>query len=105
MHHSIDGNFAIRAGKWKLELCPGSGGWAAPKNKEALKSGAPAIQLYDLSNDIAEKNNLQAQYPEVTKRLMALLLKYVIQGRSNPGRSQKNDAQVDLWKIEESKKL
>ncbi|WP_421940458.1 hypothetical protein [Pedobacter sp.] len=47
--HSIDGNFAIRQGKWKLELCPGSGGWAAPKNAETLRAGDPAVQLYDLS--------------------------------------------------------
>ena len=27
VHHSIDGKFAIRQGKWKLEFCLGSGGW------------------------------------------------------------------------------
>src|SRR5262249_27302358 len=31
VHHSIDGSFAIRQGKWKLELCPGSGGWSRPR--------------------------------------------------------------------------
>ena len=36
VHHSIDGNFAIRQGKWKLELCAGSGGWAAPREAEAI---------------------------------------------------------------------
>ncbi|OYV04906.1 MAG: hypothetical protein CFE26_14385, partial [Verrucomicrobiales bacterium VVV1] len=30
VHHSINGSFAIRQGNWKLELCPGSGGWSAP---------------------------------------------------------------------------
>lgn len=103
VHHSIDGNFAIREGKWKLELCPGSGGWAAPKNAEALKAGDPAVQLYDLSKDPAEKDNLQATYPDVTKRLTALLLKYVDQGRSTPGKAQKNDAEVDIWKTESIK--
>ncbi len=33
VHHSIDGLFAIRKGKWKLELCAGSGGWA-PRAKQ-----------------------------------------------------------------------
>lgn len=100
VHHSIEGNFAIREGKWKLEFCPGSGGWAVPKNAEASKAGDPIIQLYDLSKDIHEKNNLQASYPAICKRLTALLLKYVEEGRSTPGNSQKNDAEVDIWKIE-----
>src|SRR4029450_4798647 len=28
VHHSINGRFAIREGKWKLCLSPGSGGWS-----------------------------------------------------------------------------
>ena len=28
IHQSIDGSLSIRKGKWKLELCPGSGGWS-----------------------------------------------------------------------------
>ena len=28
VHHSVDGSFAIREGRWKLILCPGSGGWS-----------------------------------------------------------------------------
>ena len=37
VHHSINGSFAIRQGKWKLELCADSGGWSDPKpgSKEA----------------------------------------------------------------------
>jgi arylsulfatase A len=30
IHHSIAGKFAIRDGKWKLVLGPGSGGWTQP---------------------------------------------------------------------------
>ena len=37
IHHSINGSFAIRKGKWKLALCPGSGGWSEPKPNKALK--------------------------------------------------------------------
>ena len=37
IHHSINGSFAIRRGKWKLALCPGSGGWSAPKPAAAKK--------------------------------------------------------------------
>jgi arylsulfatase A-like enzyme len=28
VNHSIQGKFAIRDGRWKLVLCPGSGGWS-----------------------------------------------------------------------------
>jgi arylsulfatase A len=34
-HHSIFGFFAIRQGKWKLEFCPGSGGWSSPQDGPA----------------------------------------------------------------------
>src|SRR5690606_9158954 len=30
VHHSINGSFSIRKGRWKLELCPDSGGWSYP---------------------------------------------------------------------------
>lgn len=98
VHHSIDGNFAIRQGKWKLELCPGSGGWAKPRNAEAFKQGLPVVQLYDLEADIREERNVQAEHPDVVKRLTALLQQYVDNGRSTLGKRQKNDAPVDLWK-------
>ena len=35
VHHSINGRFAIRQGPWKLELCPGSGGWGKPGDADA----------------------------------------------------------------------
>lgn len=31
IHQSIDGSLSIRKGKFKLEMCPGSGGWSDPK--------------------------------------------------------------------------
>ena len=31
VYHSIDGSFSIQQGNWKLELCPGSGGWSFPR--------------------------------------------------------------------------
>ena len=73
VHHSIHGDFAIRQGYWKLELCPGSGGWSDPKPgaKEAL--ALPSVQLYDLSVDIEEKKNVQAEHPEIVANMTALL--------------------------------
>ncbi|TZF82615.1 arylsulfatase [Pedobacter sp. BS3] len=98
MYQSIDGNFAIQQGKWKLELCPGSGGWAAPRNKQAYKEGLPVIQLYDMQTDPSEKTNVQAQHPDIVKNLTELLEQYVRQGRSTPGRPLKNTMRVNILK-------
>jgi arylsulfatase A-like enzyme len=98
VHHSINGSFAIRQGKWKLEFCPGSGGWSAPRPGRDDTSKLPPIQLYDLSADIGEERNVQADHEDVVKRLTALLEKYVADGRSTPGAPQKNAVAVDIWK-------
>ena len=96
VHHSINGNFSIRKGKWKLLLSPGSGGWSYPKpgNEE---EGLPPVQLFDMKDDPGEKVNLQDKYPDVVKELSDLLKKYVEEGRSTPGKPQKNDGEYP-WK-------
>ncbi len=99
VHHSISGKFSIRQGRWKLALCPGSGGWSQPRDAEAKKKGLPPVQLYDMENDAGEQRNLEAEHPEIVKRLTGLLEKYVADGRSTPGAPQANDASIDLWKI------
>jgi arylsulfatase A len=96
VHHSFNGTFAIRQGKWKLELCPGSGGWSFPRPGRDDTSKLPSTQLYDLSADIGEKKNVQAEHPEVIERLTALLEKYVADGRSTPGAPQKNAVAIDI---------
>lgn len=54
------------------------------------------MQLYDMSADTGEKSNLYAQKPRIAKKLMRLLEKYVVEGRSTPGARQKNDIAVDI---------
>jgi arylsulfatase A len=98
VHHSINGKFAIRQGRWKLELCPGSGGWSKPGDPAAAGQGLPEVQLYDMSGDIAETKNVQSSHPDVVRRLTTLLEKYVADGRSTPGQAQKNDAAIDILK-------
>ncbi len=98
VHHSASGKFAIRKGKWKLLLCAGSGGWAKPKDGEALKQGLPPVQLYDMEADIGERENLQDKHPEIVAQLVELLRKYADTGRSTPGTRQKNDVPVDIFK-------
>lgn len=89
VHHSINGSFSIRQGKWKLELCPGSGGWSFPRPGKECE-GLPPIQLYDMTTDVGERRNVQAEHPEVVARLTALLTRYVREGRSTPGAPQPN---------------
>jgi arylsulfatase A len=104
VHHSIDGCFAIRQGNWKLELCPGSGGWSAPRDPAAFKEGLPPIQLYDMRADVAEKNNVQSANPEIVERLTKLLEKYVNEGRSTPGAAQQNTTPVNIYEAPEDSK-
>ncbi len=89
VHHSVDGSFALRAGRWKLEMCPGSGGWSYPRpGKEC--DNLPPVQLYDLHADVGEQRNVLAEHPNVVERLTSLLTQYVRDGRSTPGRRQQN---------------
>ena len=96
VHHSINGSFAIRQGQWKLSLCPGSGGWSDPRPAKAAASKEPANQLYQLTEDIGERRNRQAEQPEIVKRMTALLQSYVDRGRSTPGPTQANDGAIAL---------
>ena len=77
IHHSIEGMFAIRKGKWKFIDGRGSGGWSA-KGEDS----EPAGQLYDLEKDPVERKNLYSEYPDVVKELTGLLEKQKNQGYS-----------------------
>jgi len=94
VHHSIDGKFAIRQGKWKLIFSSGSGGWGSPKDAEATTLGMPDVQLYDMLNDPSESTNVQSAHPDVVDKLTQLMEQYIENGRSAPGPKQTNDALV-----------
>jgi arylsulfatase A len=98
IHHSIHGKFAMRDGRWKLVLCPGSGGWTQ-SDADAAQAGLPLVQLYDMQEDPGEQHNLQAEQPERVRAMLALLKQQVENGRSTPGPKQRNDAPVDIWKL------
>jgi hypothetical protein len=57
-----------------------------------------------MTKDISEQTNLHAQHPQVIARLTKLLEKYVADGRSTPGRPQKNTVIPDIWKKERNRK-
>ncbi|MDP3072009.1 MAG: arylsulfatase [Opitutaceae bacterium] len=98
VNHSADGEFAIRDGKWKLILHPGSGGWSAPTATpsqwlpvpKADLSKLPPFQLYDLAADPAETKNLAAVHREVVQRLGRAMRELIERGRSTPGAPQAN---------------
>ncbi len=99
VHHSVQGRFAIRQGQWKLILCPGSGGWSFPRTKEELEN-LPKFQLYNLSNDPSELNNVVEKFPDKVAHLKKLLTKYISEGRSTPGKPQKNEGMNNWTEID-----
>ena len=68
------------------------------KGGKAREKGMPEGQLYDLSKDIQEQNNLYDEYPEVVKQLTAELVAIVEDGRTKAGETQVNDVAVDIFK-------
>ena len=92
--HSISGSFAIREGNWKLCLCAGSGGWSAPNEAAAKRSGLPPVQLFDLESDPSESVNLAETHRDKVNELVQLLADQVARGRCTPGESVKNDREV-----------
>jgi arylsulfatase A len=97
IHHSSDGYFAIRKGKWKLIMCSHSGGNGKPKaNSEEAKT-LPPLQLFDMVSDIGETQNVYDKQPEVVKELTDLLTKYIKNGRTTEGGNEKNDG-LEIWK-------
>ena len=98
VHHSVNGSFAIRSGKWKLDLCADSGGWSKPKPGSEAAQKLPPVQLYDMSKDVGERANEVQEHPEIVTELTSLLERYVAQGRTTPGSPQRNDVPIELRK-------
>ncbi len=98
IHHSINGEFALRKGDCKLITCAGLGGWSYPTKKDVNKlDSLPSIQLYNLKNDPGETNNLQADRPEEVAELSKLLSQYILSGRSTEGENQSIDPFEGEW--------
>ena len=80
INHSASGRFSITEGDWKLIM-------PHRQNKR---------ELYQLSLDPSEENNVLLDNPVVAQRLEAAITKIVCQGRSTPGLRQSND--TGYWK-------
>ena len=98
VNHSIQGMFAIRTTNKKLIFGTGSGGWSKPGDDKA------PVQFYDMTKDLGEKQNRQADDAPEVARLTQLMQSYINSGRSTPGPHQANDVPVELWKKTKPKK-
>src|SRR5690625_437300 len=78
---SARGIRSIQDQQWKLIEGLGSGGFSQPAFIEPEASG-PQGQLYSLTDDSAETNNLWDEHPEVVERLTMLLRKWEQAGQS-----------------------
>ena len=75
----------------EIHPAPGSGGWGTGGDQ------SQPVQLYDLTHDLGETNNLAAAMPEKVTEMKALLEKLITDGRSTPGAQQKNDVEVKRY--------
>ncbi|MGI9473643.1 MAG: sulfatase family protein [Rubripirellula sp.] len=93
VHHSISGRFAIRKGDWKLILSNGGGGpnWGGMPNRPKIDTPSKLVQLYDLSSDPGETENLEDANPEKVDELVNDLADALAKGRTTPGTPQPND--------------
>jgi arylsulfatase A-like enzyme len=80
VHHSANGMFSLREGKWKMVFGNGSGGREQPR-------GTPFKQpyfLFDLEKDPSETSNVIDDHSQVAKRLTESLEHIMKAGRSRP---------------------
>ena len=87
---SARGLLAVRRGPWKLIFGKGSGGWSPGE-------AAHPAQLYNLGDDLPERQNLYADQPEIVTQLDELMKHLIHEGRSRPGPARANDVPV-RWK-------
>lgn len=72
----------VRMDQWKLIDGLGSGGFSKPA-KIKPEPGGPAGQLYDLSKDEAESENVYSSRPELVETLRSAMDAVVGEGRQN----------------------
>ncbi len=80
-------SISIRQGPWKLILPEDC--WPTEEGVTALENGKLGKgELYNLAEDIGETKNLYEQHPEIVKKLQALFVRIVREGRSRPRAQQ-----------------
>ncbi|SEJ29120.1 Arylsulfatase A [Bhargavaea ginsengi] len=87
VHSSGNGGFSIRKGHWKLNLVTDGGGMDLIGPDISFMPS----ELFDLSRDVKELQNVIDQHPDIIESLMNDLKDYVKNGRSTPGGPQQNE--------------
>lgn len=96
VHSSGDGSFSIRNKEWKLELCRNAGSGLRVTEPAPGTSEEIPYQLYDMQDDVRERHNAAADYPDICLQMMEELMKIIEDGRTTPGRRQDN-AGMEHW--------
>jgi arylsulfatase A len=76
------GNYGLRVGKWKLQRHDSKSARNLVVETHLANTKVPEYQLFDLSKDPAEKNDLYAKEAKVAKRLTKQLAGLIDKGRS-----------------------
>jgi len=91
VHHAASGKFAIRRGDWVLIDAPNGDDNGGPprrgepqwlKDKRGYQSHDQPAELYNLASDLAQRENVYAQQPDMVRELRDLLVRYQREGRS-----------------------
>ncbi len=81
---------AVRSGDWKLLMGVNTSARRTnvnsnnPQARRTAADGEPPVELYNLANDLGEKNNVASQYPEKVAELKTML-RQLLQGAVPPG--------------------
>lgn len=94
IHHSANGVFSLRNGKWKMIFANGSGG----RQKPVGKAWEKPYQLYDISNDPSEIRNVLDSNPEIAEKMTKMMYRIIDNGRSSTGTPQKNTGKIPNYK-------
>jgi arylsulfatase A-like enzyme len=76
------GNFGFRVGSWKLVRYDTKSSYNEIVETPLTRKPAPQFQLFDLSKDPSESNNVIAAHPQVAADLQQRLAGYIAAGRS-----------------------
>ncbi|MBT6721863.1 MAG: arylsulfatase [Planctomycetaceae bacterium] len=75
--------FGVRMGQWKMITGLGSGGFTQPRDLKPSEGG-PTGQLFNLSEDLSETNNLWQKHPEIVNQLESILRQSKEAGKPQP---------------------
>jgi arylsulfatase A-like enzyme len=91
VHISGKNRLAYRENNWKLIVSANTSA-KSPQWKQV-----PPPELYEMTTDPSEKNDIAKEHPETVTRMIAKLKTIIENGRSTPGTPQKNNAELTLY--------